>query len=81
MYLLFGCITGVAFGRSGLIREVVCLEGNNLVLFYYLSASGFFWGVFSCLIRGMAFGGNGLIKRGGLSSGEQFSSILLYQWI
>jgi hypothetical protein len=25
--------------KSGLIREVVSLEGNNLVVFYYLSAS------------------------------------------
>ena len=40
-----GLIRDVAFGGSGLIKEVACLEGNNLVLFYYLSASGFF-GVF-----------------------------------
>jgi hypothetical protein len=65
---------------------VASLEGENLVVFYYLSASG--------LIRGVAsLEGDNLVvfyylsaheiwsdKRGGLSRGEQFSSILLSQW-
>jgi hypothetical protein len=32
-------IRGVAFGGSGLIRGLAFLEGDNLVVFYYLSAS------------------------------------------
>jgi len=34
-----GFVRGVTFGGSGFVREVASLEQNNLVVFYYLSAS------------------------------------------
>jgi hypothetical protein len=37
-YFKSGLIIGVTFGGSGLIRGVASLEGNNEVVFYYLSA-------------------------------------------
>jgi hypothetical protein len=35
----------LAFGGSGLIREMTSMEGDNLVVFYYLTASvvGIWW--------------------------------------
>ena len=72
-----------------MIRGVIFLEGSSLVVFCYLSD------VKSGLIRGVVFlEGSSLVvfcylsaseiwpdKRGGLSRGEQFSSILLSQCI
>jgi hypothetical protein len=37
--LISDLIRGVAFGGGGFVREVASLEQNNLVVFYYLSAS------------------------------------------
>ena len=71
--------------KSSVIRGVVSLEGSSLVVFWYLSASEI-WSdkrvvsleesslVVFCYLSASEIWPD---KRGGLSRGEQFSSILL----
>jgi hypothetical protein len=39
MLLKSDLIRGMAFGEKSLIRGIVFLEGDNLIVFYYLYAS------------------------------------------